>query len=50
MKPKGLKEEQIIGVLRAAEAGAETSDLAPKRGVSAELGRSRQHENRPVSG
>ena len=34
MKRIGFTEEQIIGVLREAEAGAKTADLARKHGVS----------------
>ena len=34
MKRKRFSEEQIIGVLREAEAGAKTADLARKHGVS----------------
>ena len=34
MKAKRYSEEQIIGVLREAEAGAKTKDLCRKYGVS----------------
>ena len=34
MKRKRLTEEQIIGVLKEAEAGAKTADLARRHGVS----------------
>lgn len=34
MKRKRFSEEQIIGVLKEAEAGMKTSDLARRHGVS----------------
>ena len=34
MKRKKFTEEQVIGVLKEAEAGARTADLARRRGVS----------------
>ena len=34
MKRKRFSEEQIIGVLKEAEAGAKTADLARRHGVS----------------
>lgn len=34
MKAKRYSEEQIIGVLREAEAGAKTKDLCRKYGIS----------------
>ena len=34
MKRKSFTEEQIIGVLKEAEAGAKTADLARRHGVS----------------
>jgi putative transposase len=34
MKHKRFSEEQIIGVLKEAEAGAKTADLARRHGVS----------------
>ena len=34
MKRKRFSEEQIIGVLKEAEAGAKTADLARQHGVS----------------
>ena len=34
MKGKRFSEEQIIGVLRESEAGAETKDLCRRHGIS----------------
>ena len=34
MKRKQFSEEQIIGILKEAEAGAKTADLARRHGVS----------------
>jgi putative transposase len=34
MKSKRFSEEQIIGVLKEAEAGAKTKDLCRKYGIS----------------
>ena len=34
MKSKRLSEEQIIGVLKEAEAGAKTKDLCRRHGIS----------------
>ncbi len=34
MRAKRLSEEQIIGVLKEAEAGAKTKDLCRKHGIS----------------
>ncbi|MBE1525976.1 RecB family endonuclease NucS [Sphingopyxis sp. OAS728] len=34
MRLKRLSEEQIIGVLKAAEAGVEAADLARRQGMS----------------
>lgn len=46
MKRKGFTEEQIIGVLKEAEAGVKATDLAQRHGVSeAKRLRSLEDEN-----
>jgi hypothetical protein len=48
MKAKRFSEEQIIGVLKEAEAGANTKDLCRKHGISTALlqleGQIRRHD------